>query len=152
MFTRFDAYDRLLPLLLQSRAPVPRSFSMRSRLAHTDVPKFSWAGSAHAARPEKSCLSVGRTIEHSAFSRRRSGSDVPAPRLRRDGRIGDVPVASRFDAPACRSLCSGSRTVATPRPLFSRIREDLTAVRPGTPSIDEHSSSARIFRFAPRGT
>lgn len=56
-------------LLLQSRALVSRSFSMRSRLAPAD-----YFGFRSAARPERSCLPVGRTIEHPAVSRRRGGS------------------------------------------------------------------------------
>jgi len=52
-----DAYDRFLPLLLQSRAPVPRSLSVRSRLARTESCRFR-----PCRPPWRSCLpSVGRS-------------------------------------------------------------------------------------------
>jgi len=94
-------------LLLQSRAPVPRSLSMRLPLARTES-----CGSARPAHP------VGCAIEHPAVSRRRGGSGestfafslrslwlvVP----RRPSPTDPVSCLShRAVVPACESLRSG---------------------------------------------
>jgi len=69
----------------------------------------------------------------------RSSSIEPVTRLSR-----------RADVPAYESLRIGPHTLATPRPLRSETREDLTSLRSGTPSIEWCTSSTDTLRYLPR--
>jgi len=147
-------------LLLQSRAPVPRSLPTRSRLAPTDSLRIPRSPHALEELPP-----VGRTIEHPVFSRHRGGyGGLSAWRFLSPGRrsvflplrpssIDPVTrLSRRADAPACESLRSGPHTLTTPRSLRSETREGLTSARSGAPSIERSISSTSALRHPPRAT
>jgi hypothetical protein len=124
-------------LLLQSRAPVPRSPSMRSRLAHSD-----YYGFRLRHPPWRSCLP---SVEQSSTQRFHAAEVALV--------LGPVSCLSRcFDEPACESLHSGPLIETAPRALSSRVREDFTRVRSGTTSIERCSSSTSVLRLSPRCT
>jgi len=115
-------------LLLQSRAPVSRSFSTRA-LPHA----------CGQLRFPHSLFVRRRTSEHPAVSRRQS--DCGGCRWRSPSIIGPLSCLSRLsDVPACGSLRIGPHTEAAPRALCDAVREDLAVLRSGTTSIERYIS------------
>lgn len=127
-------------LLLQSRAPVSRSFSTRA-LPHA-CGQLRFPHSLSVRR---------RTSEHPAVSRRQS--DCGGCRWRSPSIIEPLSCLSRLsDVPACGSLRSGPHIEAAPRALCDAVREDLAVLRSGTTSIERFISSAYVLRRLPRTT
>jgi len=141
-------------LLLQSRAPVPRSLSMRSRLARTESFRF------RTCRPPwRSCLP---SDERSSTQRFHAAEVALVDRrcLRlllarpwwlvvppRSPSTDPVSCQSRrVDAPACESLRSGSRIEAAPRSFVGGTREGLTTARSDTTSVERCISSTDALR------
>lgn len=115
-------------LLLQSRAPVSRSFLARA-LPH-DCGQLRFPHSLFVRR---------RTSEHPAVSRRQS--DCGGCRWRSPSIIGPLSCLSRLsDVPACGSLRIGPHIEAAPRTLCDAVREDLAVLRSGTTSIERYIS------------
>lgn len=115
-------------LLLQSRAPVSRSFSARA-LPHV----------CGQLRFPHSLFVRRRTSEHPAVSRRQS--DCGGCRWRSPSIIGPLSCLSRLsDVPACGSLRSGPHIEAAPRALCDAVREDHAVLRSGTTSIERYIS------------
>jgi hypothetical protein len=132
-------------LLLQSRAPVPRSLSMRSRLARTESRRF------RTRRPPwRSCLPSGDDRAPGGFTpprwlwgTRRGFSAVPSTQCRAC-RIGCVC------RPRGSLLWIGPTPQTTPRPLRGEAREGFTARRSDATSIERGISSTCVLRRLPR--